>query len=259
MLESLKTLPEGKQIFFASDFHLGAPNAERSREREFKIISWIRQIEDSAAAIVLAGDIFDFWFEYRHAVPKGFVRLLGKLGELTDRGIPVVLFTGNHDMWMFNYLKDEIGAVIFKTPQLLETNGKRILVGHGDGLGNGDFSYKILKSIFANKMCQWAFARLHPNLGIGIARRWSRYSRNQNGEIPKAIPQDKDFLFEYCKSIEQSSHHDYYIFGHRHRAEEKNINESSVYVNLGDWLNHSPYAAFDGKEVRLFSFQEQSV
>ena len=172
---------ETKNIYFASDFHLGAPNHESSLIREKSIVSWLYHIKDDAAEIYLVGDLFDFWFEYKRAIPKGFVRLQGKIAELTDKGIPVHIFTGNHDMWIFDYLPKELGVSLFRKPIEREFFGKRYLIGHGDGLGPGDRGYKFLKKIFANKFCQWCFARLHPNFGIWLADKSSKTSRAKTG------------------------------------------------------------------------------
>ena len=173
-------MTEIKKIYLASDFHLGVPNFKSSRSREDKIVAWLNQIKIDASEIFLVGDIFDFWFEYKHVVPKGYVRFLGKLAELVDSGIQVHLFTGNHDMWMFNYLEQEIGVVIHRNPIKKTIHGKSFLIGHGDGLGPGDGTYKILKKIFSNSVCQWLFARIHPNLGFGLAQMWSGKSRVKN-------------------------------------------------------------------------------
>ncbi|NCA21853.1 MAG: UDP-2,3-diacylglucosamine diphosphatase, partial [Crocinitomicaceae bacterium] len=158
-----------KYTYFASDFHLGAPNDEKSRIREKRIVAWLNEIESSAKEIFLVGDVFDFWFEYKHAVPRGFTRLLGKISQLTDKGIPVHFFCGNHDMWMFDYFKNEIGVTIHNDEFRPTINGKKFYIAHGDGLGPGDKGYKFIKKVFRNRLCQWAFARLHPNFGIGIA------------------------------------------------------------------------------------------
>ena len=160
------TLPPHKKIYFASDFHLGAPNDEISNKREKLLIKWLDEIKLDAQEIYLVGDIFDFWFEYKHAIPKGFVRLQGKIAEITDSGIPVHVFTGNHDMWIFDYLPKELGIQLYREPIEREYNGKQFLIGHGDGLGPGDIQYKMLKTVFSSRICQWAFARIHPNLGI---------------------------------------------------------------------------------------------
>ena len=171
-----------KKIYFASDFHLGTPNFEKSREREDKIIKWLNTIESNASEIYLVGDIFDFWFEYKYTVPKGNIRFLGKIANLIDSGIKVHIFTGNHDMWMFNYLEKEFNLIIHRKPIEKEINGKKFFIGHGDGLGPGDRKYKLIKKFFSNPICQWLFARIHPNLGFSIAQSWSKKSREKEKE-----------------------------------------------------------------------------
>jgi len=255
MLEQVSDLPIGKGIYFASDFHLGAPDKESSNTREAKIVRWLEECKKDAAAIILAGDIFDFWFEYRKSIPRGFVRLQGKIAEITDSGIPVIFFTGNHDMWMFDYFPEELGVTIYRNPQVIEMNGKKLLVGHGDGLGPGDFNYKILKKIFSNRFCQWAFARIHPNLGIGLANYWSSKSRISNSEGTEEFDEKTDFLLNYCLSMEAKEHYDYYIFGHRHIPLKKMVGEESWYINLGEWVNSAHYARFDGQTVELIPYQ----
>jgi UDP-2,3-diacylglucosamine hydrolase len=254
MLNSIDSL-NGKKIFFASDFHLGVPDHESSIQREKKIVAWLDSIKDEAHSIFLLGDIFDFWFEYRHAIPKGYIRIQGKLAELRDAGIPIIFFTGNHDMWMFDYFEKELSIAIYRQPEVLIVGEHRFLIGHGDGLGPGDKTYKILKQIFNSKVCQWLFARIHPNLGIGIANYWSRNSRiNNYKKEEKFEGEDGEFLMVYCKELEQNEHHDFYIFGHRHLPLDLKINERSRYINLGEWVNFSTYAEYDGVLLQLKSY-----
>lgn len=254
MLEHIRELPHGKAIYFASDFHLGVPDKKSSNEREKKIIEWLDMAKSDAEAIILAGDIFDFWFEYKKAIPRGFIRLQGKIAELTDSGIHVVFFTGNHDMWMFDYFPEELGVVTYRDPQTISLNGQKLLIGHGDGLGPGDWSYKILKKIFNNKICQWAFARIHPNLGIRIANYWSAKSRIVNSSEEDPFDESSDYLFNYCKAREMEEHFDFYIFGHRHIAIKTPISETSWFINLGEWVHKPHYARFDGKTVDLIPY-----
>lgn len=245
----------GQKIYFISDFHLGAPDHQNSLVREKKICAWLDKIKTDAKALFIMGDVFDFWFEYKHAVPKGYVRLLGKLAELSDAGLPIALFTGNHDMWMFDYLQQEIGIQLFREPKEYEFNGKKFLIGHGDGLGPGDHGYKFIKRVFANKLCQWLFARLHPDFGIGMANYWSRRSRKHTGHHDeKYLGDDKEYLVQYIKEIETTKHYDFYIFGHRHLPIDMKI-ENSHYVNLGDWLKYFTYAEWDGQNLLLRKFE----
>lgn len=249
------TLPSNKKIFFASDFHLGVPDYDQSLARERKIVRWLDSVKHEAHSIYLMGDIFDFWFEYKHAIPKGFIRLQGKLAELTDTGIPVIFFTGNHDMWMFDYFTKELNIPIHRNPIELEINAQKFLIGHGDGLGPGDSSYKILKKFFNSLLCQWLFARIHPNLGIGIAHFWSRKSRISNMKREEKFQgEENEFLLTYCKELEQKLHHDFYVFGHRHLPLDLKVSDNSRYVNLGEWVHFNTYAEYDGKEIHLKTF-----
>lgn len=247
-------MKSSNNIYFASDLHLGVPNREESLKREKLFIKWLDEIKVDAKAIYLLGDIFDFWFEYKKAVPKGYVRLLGKLAELSDNGIPIFIFTGNHDMWMFDYLEEEINATIYREPIEIKLNDKVFFLGHGDGLGPGDFGYKILKKVFSNSICKWLFSRIHPNLGISLAEYWSRKSRISNGVKDDTNQGQEEFLVQFCKSKLKESEIDYFIFGHRHLPMEVELNKKSTYINLGEWVNYKTYAVFDGETVTLKKF-----
>ena len=243
------------KIYFASDFHLGVPTHAESLEREKKIISWLDEIKEDAKSIYLLGDIFDFWFEYKAVVPKGFVRLLGKLAELSDNGTDIFLIKGNHDLWMHDYLPKEVGVQIIEDKTILSENGKKLFLAHGDGLGPGDFGYKMIKKIFTNKVCQWLFARIHPNFGFGIAQFLSKKSRianNKNNE--HFLGEEKEWLVSYCKEKQKENPVDYYIFGHRHLPLEIEIDIKAKYINLGDWVRHNSYAVFDGENLILEYF-----
>jgi UDP-2,3-diacylglucosamine hydrolase len=249
-------LPAGKKVYFASDFHLGVPDHTTSVAREKRIVAWLDSIKADAHAIYLLGDIFDFWFEYRHAIPKGFIRLQGKLAELRDSGMPVYFFTGNHDMWLFDYFEKELGIIIYREPQVLLCNNQKLLVGHGDGLGPGDNFYKLLKKFFNSGVCQWLFARLHPNFGISLAKYWSRQSRISNmKQEEKFTGEENEYLLTYCRELEKTSHHDFYIFGHRHLPLDLSVAENSKYINLGEWVHFDTYAVYDGKQVELKKFE----
>ncbi len=241
-----------KKIYFASDFHLGAPDFETSLIREKKIVDWLNHIETTAEEIYLVGDIFDFWFEYKRAVPRGFVRLLGKIAELTDKGIPISIFTGNHDMWIFDYLPKEIGVNLYREPIIKEYFGKKYFIGHGDGLGPGDKGYKFLKKIFANKFCQWSFARLHPNFGIWLADKSSKTSRAKTGsDDEKFLGEEKEWLIQFCREELTKQHIDYFVFGHRHLPLEYDLGNNSTYYNLGEWINYRTYLEVSEEGVEL--------
>ena len=236
-----------EKIYFASDFHLGVPDYGSSLLREKKVVAWLDKVKGDAAEIYLVGDIFDFWFEYKYTAPKGFTRLLGKIAEITDSGTPVHVFTGNHDMWLFDYLPKEIGIILHHAPIEKIYGGKSFLIGHGDGLGPGDGWYKFLKKIFANKLCQWLFARIHPNLAFAIAHYFSRKSRIATGNSDsKYLGDDKEWLVIYCREKLKEKHFDYFVFGHRHLPIEVKLNEKSTYINLGEWVNYYSFAEFDG-------------
>lgn len=252
------TLEPGKKIFFVSDLHLGVPDRERSLAREKRLIRWLEEVRHEAQEIYIVGDLFDFWFEYKKAVPRGYVRLLGKLAELSDAGLPIHLFTGNHDMWIFDYMPEEIGLQLYREPIVREYAGKRFFIGHGDGLGPGDHGYKFIKKVFANKLCQWLFARLHPNFGIGLADFWSRRSRAKTGTSEEEyMGDDKEFLVQFCRDTLTREHYDYFVFGHRHLDIDMEVGEGSRYVNLGDWLKESKstYGVFDGERMTLKKFE----
>ncbi len=244
-----------KSIYFASDFHLGVPDEKSSREREQAVVNWLSSIEHDAQEIYLVGDLFDFWFEYAKVIPKGFVRLQGKIAELVDKGIPVIFFTGNHDMWMFDYFEKELGVKIYRDNIIREYFGKKIMIGHGDGLGPGDYSYKFLKKVFASKICQWLFARIHPNLGMWIADKWSRSSRLANDSKEQFLGEENEWLAIYCKEQLQKVHYDLFVFGHRHLPLDIRLSDTSRYINLGEWVHHRTYLKLSEHGAELKSFQ----
>ncbi len=245
-------MSKGTKVYFASDFHLGAPDEEISLEREKKIVRWLDHISIDAKEIFLVGDLFDFWFEYKRAIPKGFVRLQGKIAEITDQGIPVHVFTGNHDMWIFDYLPKELGVQLYREPIKREFFDKKFFIGHGDGLGPGDKGYKFIKKVFASKISQWLFARLHPNFGIWLAEKSSKTSRAKTGKSDEIFHgEEREWLVQFCKEHVKSHQVDYYVFGHRHLPLEIPISDA-IYYNLGEWINHCTYleASADGVELK---------
>lgn len=246
-----------KKIYFASDFHLGINASKSSKERERQLVRWLDYIKKDAEAIYLVGDLF-FWFEYKRAIPKGFVRFLGKLAEIRDSGIPIYFFIGNHDMWMFRYFEEEFGIPIFREPIIKEIKGKIFYIGHGDGKGPKDYGYKILKKIFANRLCQWLFERLHPNFGIWLAQRWILHTKRKEPTPPGFYGIQHEWLYQYAVKKSASIEADYFIFGHRHLPINCLLpNGKSRYLNLGDWLFHNSYAVFDGVEIKIAFFESE--
>jgi len=247
---------ESKQkIYFISDSHLGVPDYKSSLEREKLMVKWLDAVKNDASEIYLLGDIFDFWFEYKTVVPKGYVRLLGKLAEISDAGIKLNYFTGNHDMWIYDYFEKELNATIFKEP-IQRTYGKfKFYIGHGDGLGPDDHGYKFIKKVFSNQFNQWLFARLHPNFGINLALYFSRKSRIANGNTDEVfLGEEKERLIVYAKEILQKEHFDFFIFGHRHLPLDIKIADNSRYLNIGDWVKSFSYIVFDGEKLELKYF-----
>lgn len=245
-------LTQGKKIYFSSDNHLGAPNLEESLVREKKFVSWLDTIKKDAEAIFLVGDIFDFWFEYNEVVPKGFTRTLGKLAEISDAGISIHYFAGNHDMWLVDYFQKELNLTVHNKPKIFTINDKKFFVGHGDGLGPGDKSFKIMKKIFKNPFFNWCFRCVHPDLGIKLGKYLSNKNRLKSSlEDLKFNGNENEWLTKYCKEKLKNEHYDYFIFGHRHIPLEIELSPNSIYINLGDWITHFSYAVFDGHQVLL--------
>lgn len=249
--------PAEKKIYFLSDFHLGAPDAVTSLAREKKICRFLDSIKKDAAHIFIVGDLFDFWFEYRQVVPKGFVRILGKLAELTDSGIPVHFFVGNHDMWMKDYFQKELNIPVYFEPKEFIFNGKNFLIGHGDGLGPGDHAYKAMKKVFRHPVSKWLFGMLPPYIGIGMANYFSRKSRAKTGTIDEIfLGEENEWLIIYSKEVLEKQHYDYFIFGHRHLPIDIKLNNNSRYINLGEWIKYDSYAVFDGENLELKYYKE---
>lgn len=259
MTERHIPLNERNKLYFASDFHLGAPDQTSSRIREDRIVRWLDSIRADAAEIYLIGDIFDFWFEYKFVIPRGFIRLQGKLAELADSGIKIVFFRGNHDMWMFDYFTSELGIEIISNELTFERAGKKFYLHHGDGLGPGDRKYKFLKKIFRSRIAQWFFARMHPNMGYGIATMWSKHSRMQSFREEEYFGDDNEWLVSYCKDLLKKEHYDYMIFGHRHLPIDLKLSGGGRYINLGEWTNFNSYAVFDGTNLELKHFENPAA
>lgn len=250
-------LPAGKKVYFASDNHLGAPTMEKSKVRELKFVTWLNTIKADAGVIFLMGDLFDFWFEYKTVIPKGFTRTLGKLAELSDAGIQIHYFVGNHDLWMNGYFEEELNIPVYHTPQQYQINDTSFFIGHGDGLGPHDKGYKRMKKLFTNPIAKWCFKWLHPDIGVRLAQYFSVKNKLISGDDDATfLGEDKEWLILYAKRKLQNNHYDHFIFGHRHLPLEIKLNETSKYTNLGDWVNFYTYAVFDGKQLSLKKFIE---
>jgi UDP-2,3-diacylglucosamine hydrolase len=249
-------IPKGKKIYFSSDNHLGAPSAEESLPREKKFVTWLDTVKVDAAAIFLLGDLFDFWFEYKTVVPKGHVRVLGKLAEISDSGIPIYFFVGNHDLWMHDYFEKELSIPTFHEPKEFTFNNTRFFIGHGDGKGPGDTGYKRMKKIFTNPFFNWCFRWLHPDLGVRLAQHLSLKNKLISGvEDQTFLGEEKEWLAQYAKRKLENNHYDYFIFGHRHLPLKIQVSDASTYINLGDWITHFTYGVFDGETFKLEEFK----
>ncbi len=244
-----------KKIYFASDFHLGVPTYEASFRREKLLVQWLDEVSSDAQAIYLMGDMFDFWFEYKTVIQKGYVRLLGKLAEITDAGTPVHLFKGNHDIWAIDYLEKEVGIQLHQNNLITDLGGKCFFLSHGDGLGPGDKGYKIMKKVFQNRFNQWLFRWLHPDLGTRLGLYFSRKSRYANDAYEEMYghpPVEDEMLYKY--SIRKLARHpgiDFFIFGHRHKPTDVILKGNTRMIILGDWINQYTYAVFDGQQLEL--------
>lgn len=246
-----------KNIYFASDQHFGAPTASESAPRELKFVRWLDEIKNDAEALFLLGDLFDFWFEYKKVVPRGFVRVLGKLAEIRDSGIPIYFFVGNHDLWMSDYFETELNIPVFHKPQEFTFNNKTFFIGHGDGLGPGDKGYKRMKKVFTNPFSKWLYRWLHPDIGVRLAQYLSVKNKLISGdEDVTFLGEENEWLVQYAKRKLETKHYDYFLFGHRHLPMQINISPNSKYINTGDWISHFTYAIFDGEELELKTYTE---
>ncbi len=248
-------LKKNKKIYFASDQHFGLPNPKDSLVREKKFIAWLEQIKQDAEALFLLGDLFDFWFEYKKVVPKGFVRVLGKLAELSDQGIPIHYFTGNHDLWVRDYFQKELNWKVYTKPIEFTFNDKTFLIGHGDGLGPGDKGYKRMKKVFTNPISKWFFRWLHPDIGVTLAQHLSLKNKLISGEEDVVfLGEENEWLVQYCKRKLENKYYDFFLFGHRHLPMEITLNKSK-YINTGDWISYYTYAVFDGENLNLKTYK----
>lgn len=246
-------MKESGKIFFASDFHLGLKSGSDPVEREKKVVRWLNSIAPDAKEIFLVGDIFDFWWEYKLVVPKGFTRFLGTISNISDSGIPVHFFTGNHDMWMKKYFEEECGVTVHNVPLTRVFDGKKFHIAHGEGLGSQSIGYKILLSIFRNKPLRVMYSSLHPWFGVGFGHKWSLHSRLAKGISLKYLGDDREDLIRYARQFLMNEKIDYFVFGHRHIKMTCNLGENSEIFFLGDWIKDGSYAVWDGKEMNLNS------
>ncbi|MBN1413570.1 MAG: UDP-2,3-diacylglucosamine diphosphatase [Bacteroidales bacterium] len=247
-------MAEKNKIFFISDVHLGLYPAAKSLEREKILVRWLDSIKTEAAELYLLGDIFDFWHEYHKVVPRGFTRFLGKLAEMSDSGTKIHYFTGNHDVWVYDYLPAEIGLTLYRNHIVREIEGFRFFIGHGDGLGHGDYGYKLLKAIFTNRILQWLFARIHPNASLAFGHRWSRSSRYAKGiDAEPYKGEKKELQMVFARKTICHDPFDFFIFGHRHIPYDIRIGEKTRVINLGDWITHFTYAVWQNKTLELHS------
>ena len=252
-------LEQNKKVYFASDQHFGAPTPKESKIREEKFIRWLDEIKTDAQVLFLMGDLFDFWHEWKHVVPKGFIRVLGKIAELKDAGIEIYFFVGNHDLWMKNYFEYELGIPVYFEKKYYEISGKHFLLAHGDGLGPGDKGYKRMKKLFTNPLAQWFFRWLHPDIAMKMAIYFSTKNKMISGvEDQKFLGEDKEFLIIYSKEKLKTEKIDYFVYGHRHLPMilDLKVNENQAkYVNLGDWISYFTYGVFDGSTFELKKYE----
>ena len=252
MKEITISLKNNDKAYFLGDFHLGSPDKTQSKKREYKILSFLSSIESDLKELFLLGDIFDFWYEYKEVVPKGFTRFLGKISELSDKGVNIHLILGNHDMWVLDYFQKELGINVYDSSIKLKLNNNLLLVGHGDGIGEGDLGYKLLKLIFKNKILKFLFRWIHPDIGVKLG---IYLSKRKKIETKSYSTINNERIYNYCKKVEDNTHYDYYIFGHSHQPLEKKINNSSRYINVGDWIKNSNYLEVDNKQFQLKIFR----
>ncbi|MDL1912919.1 MAG: UDP-2,3-diacylglucosamine diphosphatase [Bergeyella sp.] len=251
------SLSPSKKIYFASDQHFGSPSPKESKPRENRFILWLEKIKKEAQVLFLMGDLFDFWHEWNYVVPKGYIRVLGKIAELKDAGVEIIFFVGNHDLWMRNYFQEELGISVYFEKQIFSIADKKFLLAHGDGLGPRDTGYKRMKKLFTHPLAQWAFRWLHPDLAMKMALYFSRKNKLISGEEDKRfLGADKEHLILYSRYKNNKENFDYFVFGHRHLPMILSVGENAKYINLGDWVSHFTYGVFDGNSFSLQVFEE---
>jgi UDP-2,3-diacylglucosamine hydrolase len=248
-------LPGKEKIYFVSDVHLGAPALINNAERERLFAGWLDQIKYDVSELYLLGDIFDFWFEYKKVVPRGFTRILGRLADLSDNGVQIHFFAGNHDLWIFDYLPQEIGLTLHRNAFITEIYGKKFFLAHGDGLDPNDKGYLFLKKIFTSKKLQWIFARLHPNFAFHLAHQWSKTSRLAKLDRLEEFKVKNESMYNFARNLLETEWIDYFIFGHRHRMADEIISDKSRLILLGDWIKNFSYGVFDGEKFTLKKYE----
>lgn len=248
-----------KNVYFIADAHLGSLATEHKRTQERRLVRFLDDIKDKAEAVYMLGDMFDFWYEYRYAVPKGYTRFLGKISELTDMGVEVHFFTGNHDIWAYSYLREECGVILHRRALTTEINGNVFYLAHGDQMGEKTFGFRFIQSIFHSKICQTLFSSLHPRWGIDFGLKWAKHSRlkREDGKEPPYLGEDKETLVQWSKEfIKQSPEINYFIFGHRHIELDLYLSKTTRLLILGDWISQYTYAVYDGKNIELKDYLE---
>ena len=248
-----------KNVYFLSDAHLGSLAIDHSRTQERRLVRFLDSIKDKASAIYLLGDMFDFWNEFKYVVPKGYTRFLGKISELTDMGVEVHFFTGNHDIWTYGYLEQECGVILHRKPLTTDIYGKVFYLAHGDGLGDPDSKFKFLRQIFHNHTCQVLFNAIHPRWSMWLGLTWAKHSRMKraDGKEPAYMGEDKEFLVRYTKQYMQThSDIDYFIYGHRHIELDLMLSRKSRMMIIGDWIWQCTYVVYDGEHIFLEEYVE---
>ena len=248
-----------KNVYFLSDAHLGSWAIDHGRMHERRLVRFLDSIKHKAAAVYLLGDMFDFWYEHKYTVPKGYTRFLGKLSELTDMGVEVHFFTGNHDIWAYSYLEEECGVIMHRKPITTDIYGKVFYLAHGDGLGDPDIKFKMLRRMFHNTICQRLFSAIHPRWSMWLGLTWAKHSRMKriNGEEPPYMGENKEHLVLYAKQYMKSHPNvDVFIFGHRHIELDLNLSKNVRMMILGDWISQFTYVVFDGDHLLLEEYEE---
>jgi UDP-2,3-diacylglucosamine hydrolase len=250
-------MTDRSKIYFASDTHLGSDVFENSRQVEKRFVCWLDSIKHDARAVYLVGDIFDFWYEYKYVVPRGFTRFLGKISEMSDMGIEIHLFIGNHDIWFFDYLPEETGAIIHREPLITEIDGKKFFITHGDGLGDNSRTFRLIRNVFHNRICQVLFSSIHPRWSFAFAHAWSKRNRKKSLEVPVGyMGEDKEHLILFAKDYNKKDDSiDFFIFGHRHIMLDLMLSHKNRMIILGDWLQYYSYAVFGGEDLILMQFE----